>query len=454
MSRTPSRSWTRTAEKAAFVLSVAAFAFLAGVAVQAFEWPPSAFLERAWHQFRRVAGLLTVEERYPFLETRVYARTGARTLEPDRVQPGLTLVASHWKDRDWKSGLRLIDADGTLVHEWRPEAFEVFPDSVDARPQAHHGVRFTPIHGFHLEPNGEVVANVEHLGTVRLDACGNPIWKVARGNNHSVVKADDGSFWIPGAVPSDSVGYGKRYPGLPDTVRGELILHVSGDGRVLSEIDVLDLLYANGLQRHFVNGVVGHDFDFMHINDVEPLSAALADGYPMFESGDLMVSLRNLDLVFVFDPESGVVKWDSGDLLVRQHDPDWLGDGWIGVFDNRWDDTPRGALLGGSRVVAIRPEDGETEDLYPRSGSEPLYTAFMGHWQRLENGNILLTESLTGRLAEVAPDGRTVWEWIIEPYDEEWTPWITGALRYPIGPEDVAAWTCRPADSEAPGTGP
>jgi hypothetical protein len=31
----------------------------------------------------------------------------------------------------------------------------------------------------------------------------------------------------------------------------------------------------------------------------------MADEYLLFEAGDLLVSLRNLHLVFVFDPHSG-----------------------------------------------------------------------------------------------------------------------------------------------------
>lgn len=441
-------------EGAAFVLSVALLAFLYGVATQAFGWPPSESLTRTWHRFRRVSGLESPEERLLFLSKRVYDRSGARTVRPGRMAPGLTLIASYWADDGWRPSLRLVDASGATVHAWAPEAFDVFPDSVDARARDDVPGDYRQIHGFRLDPDtGEVLANVEHRGTVRLDACGDVIWTVERGNHHSIEAADDGSLWIPGAVPDDETGYGSRHPGLPDTVMGEWILHVSPDGEVLQTIDVLDVLFANGLQRRIAQAAGERERDFMHLNDVEPLSAELAGEYPLFEAGDLLVSLRNLDLVFVLDPRTERVKWSAWKPFVRQHDPDWTGDGWIGVFDNRWDTTLRGTFLGGSRVVAVRPGEGDERTRFPTPASDPFYTPYMGQWQRLENGDLLLVESEAGRVVEVSPDGRTVWEWGADVYEEAFVPWVTGALRYPIGPEDVAAWRCRGEDRGSPGAG-
>ncbi|PSQ69065.1 MAG: hypothetical protein BRD31_06445, partial [Bacteroidetes bacterium QH_2_64_26] len=79
-----------------------------------------------------------------------------------------------------------------------------------------------------------------------------------------------------------------------------------------------------------------------------PLPSAMADEHPLFKSGDLVVSVKRLHLVFVFDPDSMTVKWHASDPFVAQHDPDFIGDGWIAVFDNQDDGTGRGSLLGGS----------------------------------------------------------------------------------------------------------
>lgn len=51
--------------------------------------------------------------------------------------------------------------------------------------------------------------------------------------------------------------------------------------------------------------------DPIHRNDAEPLSPNLTDGYPLFEAGDLLISLRHPSLGLVFDPESDAAKWDA-----------------------------------------------------------------------------------------------------------------------------------------------
>lgn len=60
---------------------------------------------------------------------------------------------------------------------------------------------------------------------------------------------------------------------------------------------------------------------------------------------------------------------------------------------------------------------------------------------------MLLTESSAGRVAEVTPNGRTVWEWVHAPYEESNVPVVTKAARHDLTREDVATWPCSSADS-------
>ena len=142
------------------------------------------------------------------------------------------------------------------------------------------------------------------------------------------------------------------------------------------------------------------------------------------------------------------MKWHASAPFILQHDPDFLGDGWIGVFDNNRDFTPRGTMLGGSRIVALQPHTDSMEVLFPTSRSEPFYTGVMGKWQLLENGNLLLTEATAGRIVEVAPTGSTVWEWIAPPYDDAMVPHVSEGTRYDVTTEGVASWTCSRSDRE------
>ncbi|PSQ91209.1 MAG: hypothetical protein BRD30_03620, partial [Bacteroidetes bacterium QH_2_63_10] len=121
-------------------------------------------------------------------------------------------------------------------------------------------------------------------------------------------------------------------------------------------------------------------------------------------------------------------------------------DGWVGIFDNNMDFTKRGKMLGGSRIVAVQPRTDSVEVRFPTPRSDPFYTDATGKWQQLPNGNMLLTESKAGRVVEVAPSGRTVWEWVIPPYSESKVSRISQAVRHDLTPADVADWPCSSVD--------
>jgi hypothetical protein len=167
----------------------------------------------------------------------------------------------------------------------------------------------------------------------------------------------------------------------------------------------------------------------------------MAASYPLFDAGDLLVSLRDLHLVFVFDPDTREIKWYAFDPFIRQHDPDFMGDGQIGVFDNNPDGTHRGSVLGGSRIVVLRPPSDSTRILFPTTQSDTFYTEAGGKWQQLANGNVLLTEAQAGRVVEVDSAGAPVWEWIRTPTGAR-VPEILDGTRYALTPEEVNAWSC------------
>jgi hypothetical protein len=48
-----------------------------------------------------------------------YDGEGVVLCKPDRACPGVTLITGVWKNDDgWSKGLRLIDPEGDVLHEW------------------------------------------------------------------------------------------------------------------------------------------------------------------------------------------------------------------------------------------------------------------------------------------------------------------------------------------------
>ena len=429
-----------TFAKVGFVLSIAVLFFFYGFLTRANRWAPTSLLQQAQQE----ASAMWYR---PSLTSRVYDRSGIRIERPEEHQPGLTFVNSLWKySEGWDPALRLIDEEGAVVHDWRFDRDELFPEARDRRGDPSQKV----VHGSYLFPSGDVLLNVDYVGTARLDACGEVKWRLPAGTHHSVERAADGSFWIPGVSERPrrtTERHPDGFPGLTEPVWVDQILHVSADGEILDQTALLDLLYANDLQRYFAKYGEPHETDITHLNDVEPLSLPMADEYPLFDAGDLLLSIRDLHLVLVYDPASEQVKWHTSDPFIQQHDPDFIGNGWIGVFDNNRDFTARGTMNGGSRIVAVQPHTDSVEVRFPTEHSAPFYTDTMGKWQQLESGNLLLTETKAGRIVEVAPDGRTMWEWVVQPYNESKVSRISQAVRHDLTSADVAAWPCSSVDS-------
>lgn len=418
--------------KGGFVLSVFLVGLFYGWAARNFGWFPNERLARALDQARPFKAALFGDPP-EFTERRVYDRSGVTRHEPDRIAAGLTLLPSNWESFGWKPGLKLIDQRGRVVHQWKVEPAKLFPDAF--LPLFTGMMNFSHPYGSYLFPNGDVLVIIWRTGIARLDACGKVKWRLPESVHHSIARASDGSFWLSagGGWAPDPFFEGTR------NIRHDQILRISPDGEILDRINVFDVMRKKQslLRRYLRYRPVD-----THLNDVEVLPDSLADEYPLFEEGDLAVSLRHLSTVFVMDPESLRVRWEVEDPLVRQHDPDFIGDGWIGVFNDREDGTERGDRLGGSQIIEFQPHTGATKVTSP---TEPFYTSSRGNWQQLGNGNFLLTEANRGRVVEMAPSGETVWEWIHPPYDDSAVPRLYWVERYEITRQQARDWPCSPS---------
>lgn len=346
-----------------------------------------------------------------------------------------------------KTGMRLLEMNGDVLHEWRVSFNELWPDATHVERAMHDWD--AQIHGAVLYPNGDVVFNFQYAGLARIDACGRPIWRLPEQTHHSVYEDEKGHLWVPSRRRHDEPS--NALPGAPVPYYEDLVLEVSPDGRVLREISVLDviidggnasLLYANGEHGAVLN--LPLDGDFTHLNDVEILEPSMAAAFPMFAAGDMLLSLRNLNLLLVVDPDTSLVKWWMVGPYLRQHDPDFLPSGRISVFDNRRDGAG-GKALGGSRILEIDPATREISVVYGDRDGERFYTETMGDHQHLPNGNVLITESETGRAFEVMPSGRVVWSYL-NRWDAESAAMIGRAVRYPASyARSIEAENCNDA---------
>lgn len=331
--------------------------------------------------------------------------------DPKRIAPGVTLIVGYRGDG---FGAWLVDADGRELHRWQITFSAAFPEAPHLQWRTGDGA--IAWHGAHLFPNGDLLLNFQDnnfpygSGLVKIDRDSRLLWALPRNTHHDVTVAEDGTLWVP------SLYY--RPDGLPSTPNlkpgyyEDTILHLSPNGEILDEISVLDAVAkgAGGLLSiNYRDDLEVASEDPLHVNNVEPLPAALAPAFPMLAAGDLMVSLRSTNTVAVIDPKNRAVKWVLAGSFAKQHDPDFLPNGHILLFDNQGGSP----TCGGSRILEIDPATQAVVWHYDGCGDRPFHSDLRGTVQLLSNGNVLVGDSLEGRVFEVTrdPEPKLVWEY-------------------------------------------
>jgi hypothetical protein len=150
--------------------------------------------------------------------------------------------------------------------------------------------------------------------------------------------------------------------------------------------------------------------DLTHFNSVQvvPDNPHHRAGDARFKAGNVLISARNLNHIYMVDPATSEVVWSYGGDLDWQHEAVLLGDdvpgaGNIMVFNNRYHSEDRR-----SEVIELDPR---TDEIVWRYSVEGFFSDTAGVAQKLPNGNVLITSSRGGRLFEVNPAGEQVWQW-------------------------------------------
>jgi len=430
--------------KGAFGLSAIVLVFVCGVLVGHFRLFPYRFIAGGIDALARIYGeretLLRIRPA-ELLQPARYPGSGVTRFNKDEAEPGLTLLSSVF---DGGNEVRLIRLDGTVVRRWPVRFFDIFKDvshvSPDDVPTSEWNVT---THGAVALPDGSIVFNFEYLGTAKLDRCGAVQWTLARTTNHSLERTADGRFWTINEVYRQ---HESPFPLLHAPFSEQLAMQLSADGKVIRDISAPGLFFKNDLAALlFSNGLRGTDVpseDLTHLNDVEELSAAMAPRFPAFAAGDLLLSMRNLNLLMVIDPNTERVKWQQTGPWIAQHDPDFQPNGTISVFSNNDDRTRTGSILGGSRIMEVDPATGRTSVRYGGTAEQTMFSSRRGDHQYLDHGHVLIDESESGRVFEVNQQDAIVWEFI-NRYDSSRVGIVMGATRYREDYFTVRDWSCR-----------
>ena len=359
------------------------------------------------------------KEKYEIYDTLWYRtdrkRSGVTVHDRELASGGLTFYSNH------ESSAFLVDMDGNVIHRWHKPFREVWPS-----PK--HIISPVPDKLIYwrraeLLPNGDIIAIYEGInqapyggGIIKLDKDSNLVWKLDINAHHDLYVTKDGNIIV--LVHSyENLGVN----GNPIISDGVAI--ISHDGKLIKAIRILDLMKKSEYWDVFDLSKT----DPFHTNNVELLPQELARNFPMFEVGDVLVSMVQPSALFVLDNADLSPKWALMGVTNRQHDPDFMSNGTIRIFDNIVRVTPDRVA---SRIIDVNPADNSIVWSYEGTELVPFFSGNRGSQQTLEGGNVLITESTAGRLFEITPDGQIVWEFIDPSLDGESIGVVNWATRH------------------------
>lgn len=339
----------------------------------------------------------------------------------------------------------LVDMAGNNIHEWSLP-YSKFPAPVKSKKAIADDLTYW--FDAHAFPNGDLLAVYHHksdtpygAGLVKLDKDSNIIWAYGEHVNHRIDVADDGTIatLIHDLTPPPAdTGITFRSP----SIISDAVTLLTPDGKEFKRISLISAL-ADSPYRTIIQNRAQKPLgkgDVLHPNSVMILTPKLAPAFPMFKVGQILVSVRNLNLIGVIDPDSGKFIWAATGIWHRQHQVQFSPDGNIIMFDNQ------GKSKFASRILKVNPATYATQILYEGTRQHPFFSRCVGMQQELPNGDLLITESKRGRIFEVNPQKEIVWQYA-SPYHTAHRSrplQIETGRRY--GPEELSFLVDKPAD--------
>ena len=322
------------------------------------------------------------------------------TVHDERAWDGLNLYTSGHAPEAF-----LMDMEGEVLHRWSYAFDEVWPDWLGPDDGHMHFWRRV-----HLLPGGDLLAVFEGLGLIKLDRDSNLLWARPNRAHHDLEVLEDGTI----LVLTRSTEHPPEVEGKKRT-HVDYITHLDAEGLPLERHSLLSAYSASPFAVHWRKRVQ-EGGDSFHTNALHRIDRDLGG---VFQPGNLLLSMRHLHTIAIYDPDEDAIVYSYRGPWRLQHDPTLLANGNLLLFDNGT--GPRKA----SRVFEVDRNTLTPRWIYEGTEDHPFWSATCGTAQRLPNGNTLITESDGGRAFEVTPDKDIVWEF--------WNP-----HRPPDEPELVA----------------
>jgi len=308
--------------------------------------------------------------------------SGVTVLDRETCDPSYVLYSSRQTE-----AAHLIRPDGREVHRWDYPQGKTW-------------------HYAEMQPNGHLIAIIKDIMILELDWHGKLVWKAEMRAHHDFARLPGGNTLV---VSRRTLEHPWKDEGK---LACDILVEVTPDGKTVWEWKVEE--HAEEIAALVDLRIPPHDGfrDWPHVNTIEVLpDNAAAKKDPRFRAGNLLVCGRHINVIWVIDRKTNRVVWAWGPgHLLGPHMPTMLAGGHILVYDNGQNAADR--VRGYTRVLELDPLTGKIVWEYRADPPKRFYSPSRGSNERLPNGNTFIAESDSGRLFEVTPAGKIVWEFL------------------------------------------
>lgn len=326
----------------------------------------------------------------PYLQVKSPAskNVGVTCYNEESACPGVNLGVSLCPLRAF-----IMDMKGSILHKWEIEAPEAWSE-LEERWDDYNW------RNVHLFKNGDLLAVCPEMGLMKVDRDSRLLWTYTGKYiaHHDLDVDENGTIYLLTHREVDS------HPGLELTgpILADYITVLTSRGEEKGQISIIDCFrnsdYAPMLDTMKMEG------DILHTNTLEIIDGDLADQFPFFKAGYILIAVRELNIIAIIDSNERKVIWALTGFWRAHHHPTVLPDGNILLFDNCGSGGKK------SKVIEFNPLTQEIVWTYRGDSENKFYSQYSGSCHRLPNGNTLIVESDSGRAFEVTPDKKIVWQ--------------------------------------------
>jgi hypothetical protein len=391
--------------------------------------------------------------------------TGTTIYEPDSCWNGYTVFQAN------ETGAVVLDMNGNVVQFYR--GLHGFPNKIlpGGYVMGSSGERNRD-YGFQdqidlvqVDWEGNIVWKFNRYEYIE-DQGEKPEW-MARQHHDYQREGNPVGYYVPGMDPlvdrGNTIMLSHKNidnPGISNIpLHDDVIIEVTWHGDIVWEWVCSDHFDELGFDKAARDSIArypnivasgGGTGDWMHINSMSIIGPNrwYDTGDARFHPDNIIWDSRETNIIGIINKKTGKIVWQIGPYydttpelrnlgqIIGQHHAHMIprglpGEGNILVFDNGGcagygaphPSSPKGhnhVLRDYSRVLEFNPVTLEIVWQYSavEAGfeyfldSSRFYSCFVSSAQRLPNGNTLITEGADGRIFEVTPDHRIVWEYI------------------------------------------